>query len=164
MFFLFVSLILSILSCSLTTGFILTYAIIVMPGLSKLNDKDFLSAFKITDSIIQNNQPIFILIWIGSIFSVLSAALISILTLGLSDAWLILLNGLVYIIGVQGITAVVHLPLNNRIQKLNLDELNFEALHKERLNFEKKWNLFNIIRTIIAFFVTTTFVIVLVVL
>ena len=73
-FFLF----LSILSCSLVTGFIFTYAIIVMPGLSKLSDKEFLKAFQVTDAVIQNKQPIFMLIWVGSIVSVLSLILISI--------------------------------------------------------------------------------------
>ena len=38
-------LIFSILFCSLVGGFIFTYAIVVMPGLSNLNDKDFLRAF-----------------------------------------------------------------------------------------------------------------------
>ena len=43
------SLIVSTLSCGLVTGFILTYAIIVMPGLSKLTDRNFLRAFQVTD-------------------------------------------------------------------------------------------------------------------
>ena len=53
------SLIFSALSCGLVTGFILTYAIVVMPGLAKLTDKHFLRAFQVTDEIIQNNQPLF---------------------------------------------------------------------------------------------------------
>ena len=58
------SLIVSALFCGLVTGFILTYAIVVMPGLAKLTDKNFLRAFQVTDEIIQNNQPLFMLIWI----------------------------------------------------------------------------------------------------
>ena len=54
-----ISLIFSILSCSLVGGFIFTYAVVVMPGLSKLNDKDFLRAFQVTDAIIQNKQSLF---------------------------------------------------------------------------------------------------------
>ena len=50
-----VALIFSILSCSLVGGFIFTYAIVVMPGLSNLSDKDFLRAFQVTDAIIKNN-------------------------------------------------------------------------------------------------------------
>ena len=48
-------LIFSITPCSLVSGFILTYSIVVMPGLSNLNDKDFLKEFQVTDAIIQNN-------------------------------------------------------------------------------------------------------------
>ena len=99
-FFLF----LSILSCSLVTGFIFTYAIIVMPGLSKLSDKEFLKAFQVTDAVIQNRQPIFMLIWVRSIVSVLSLLLISIAYVGFSETWLIVLVTLIYLLGVQGIT------------------------------------------------------------
>ena len=154
-FFLF----LSILSCSLVTGFIFTYAIIVMPGLSKLSNKEFLKAFQATDAVIQNKQPIFMVIWVGSIVSVLSLILISIVYVGLSETWLIVLVALIYLMGVQGITILIHLPLNNQIQKLNLEKLNDENLRKERLNFENKWNFFNNIRTTIAFFVSLTLLI-----
>jgi uncharacterized membrane protein len=85
-----ISLFFSILLSALVTGFILTYAIVIMPGLSKLDDKEFIKAFQVTDGIIQNNQPIFILIWIGSIVSVLSTIITSILSLGILDAWLII--------------------------------------------------------------------------
>ena len=154
-FFLF----LSILSCSLVTGFIFTYAVVVMPGLSKLSDKEFLKAFQVTDAVIQNKQPIFMLIWVGSIVSVLSLILISIAYVGLSETWLIVLVALIYLLGVQGITILIHLPLNNQIQKLNLEKLKDENLKNERLNFETKWNFFNNIRTTIAFFVSLTLLI-----
>ena len=154
-FFLF----LSILSCSLVMGFIFTYSIVVMPGLSKLSDKEFLKAFQVTDAVIQNKQPIFMLIWVGSIVSVLSLILISIVYVGLSETWLIVLVALIYLLGVQGITILIHLPLNNQIQKLNLEKLKDENLKNERLNFETKWNFFNNIRTTIAFFVSLTLLI-----
>ena len=157
--FFYFCLFLSILSCSLVTGFIFTYAIIVMPGLSKLSDKEFLKAFQATDAVIQNKQPIFMVIWVGSIVSVLSLILISIVYVGLSETWLIVLVALIYLMGVQGITILIHLPLNNQIQKLNLEKLNDENLKNERLNFEIKWNFFNNIRTTIAFFVSLTLLI-----
>ena len=94
-----------------------------MPGLSKLSDKEFLKAFKVTDQVIQNNQPLFMLTWIGSIVSVLSLILASITYVGLSESWLILLAAIIYLLGVQGITILIHLHLNNYIQKLNLEEL-----------------------------------------
>ena len=148
--FLDVSLIFSVLSCTLVTGFIFTYAVVVMPGLSKLNDKEFIRAFQATDGVIQNNQPLFILTWMGSIISVLGAILSSLVSVGLSEAWLIIFVGAVYLLGVQGITISIHLPLNNHIQEMNIDELNDKMLREERVKFEKKWNFFNNIRTGIA--------------
>ena len=99
------------------------------------------------------------LTWIGSIVSVLSLILISITYVGLSETWLIVLVALIYLLGVQGITIFIHLPLNNQIQKLNLEKLKDENLRVERLNFENKWNFFNNIRTSIAFLISLTLLI-----
>ena len=65
------TIILSILFCSLVTGFIFTYSVVVVPGYSKLNDKEFAREFQVTDGIIQNNQPLFMITWIGSIIAIL---------------------------------------------------------------------------------------------
>ena len=152
-----ISLFFSILLSALVTGFILTYAIVIMPGLSNLDDKEFIKAFQVTDGIIQNNQPIFILIWIGSIVSVLSTIITSILSLGILDAWLIIFVSVIYLLLVQGITILIHLPLNKSIQNIDINSSNFQTLSKERKTFEKKWNYFNNIRTVVAFFVVLIF-------
>ena len=154
-------LIVSITLCSLVSGFIFTYAIIVMPGLSNLNDKEFIRAFQVTDAVIQNNQPIFMLTWIGSIVSLLSTILTSIVSFGLSDTWLVVLFSVVYLLGVQGITIAIHIPLNNQIQKVLIEELNDEAIKDERVKFERKWNFFNNIRTSISISVTLLLLIIL---
>ena len=156
-----ISLIFSILTCSLVTGFIFTYAVVVMPGLSTLNDKEFIRAFQVTDGIIQNNQPLFMLTWVGSIIAILSSIIIAIVFVGISETWLIVLVGVVYLLGVQGITISIHIPLNNHLQQVNIDELNEEKLSEERIKFEKKWNNFNIIRTMIAFSVSVILLLIL---
>ena len=142
-----ISLIFSITFCSLVGGFIFTYAIVVMPGLSNLNDKEFIRAFQITDAVIQNNQPIFMFTWIGSIVSLLSTILISVAGFGLSETWLVVLFSVVYLLGVHGVTIAIHIPLNNQIQKVLIEELNDKAIMDERVKFERKWNYFNNIRT-----------------
>lgn len=158
--FLYFSLILSTFLCSLATGFILTFASVVMPGLSELEDKDFLKAFQVTDGVIQNNQPIFMLVWLGSIISVLATILICIISFGSLEAWLIIFVGVTYLLGVQGITVSVHLPLNNRIKKLDINNMAYDRLKEERINFENKWNYFNNIRTAIAFSVSLAFLLI----
>ena len=161
MAFLDISLIFAILLCSLVGGFIFTYSIVVMPGLSNLNDKDFLKAFQVTDAVIQNNQPLFMFTWIGSIVAILTTIVASLITAGLLEFWLIILVGAAYLLGVQGITVAIHIPLNNHIQKLNIDELNDKTLAYERKNFEAKWNFFNKIRTFVAISASSLLLIVL---
>ena len=156
-----ISLIFSITLCSLVSGFIFTYSIVVMPGLSKLNDKDFLKAFQVTDAVIQNNQPLFMFTWIGSILAVLATILVSWISIGFVESWLIVLVAFAYLLGVQGITVAIHIPLNNHIQRIKIEDLNYEALADQRLKFEKKWNFFNYIRTSIAISVSVLLLILL---
>ena len=155
-----ITLIFSILFCSLVSGFIFTYAIVVMPGLSNLNNKDFLRAFQVTDAVIQNKQPLFMFIWIGSIVSILTTILVSLVNIGLSKAWPIVLIGIVYLLVVQGITITIHIPLNNHIQNIKIEKLNEKPITDERINFEKRWNFFNYIRTAVA--ISTSFLLLLI--
>ena len=83
----------------------------------------------------------------GSIVSLLSTILTSVVGFGLSETWLVLLFSVVYLLGVHGITIAIHIPLNNNIQKVLIEELNDKAIMDERVKFERKWNYFNNIRT-----------------
>ena len=148
MFFWF--LLVSTLLCTLVTGFVFTYAIVVMPGFGKLNDREFIQAFQATDGIIQNNQPLFMLVWVGSIASVVATMVLSVVYLHGNERWVIILFGTLYIIGVQGITILVHLPLNKSLQGIEINEMDFESLQQLRSKFETRWNYFNNIRTGIA--------------
>ncbi len=155
------SLIVSALFCGLVTGFIVTYAIVVMPGLAKLTDKNFLRAFQVTDEIIQNKQPLFMLIWVGSIISVITTIFTSIVYVGFPTASLPLLVCFIYLVGAQGVTIIVHIPLNNHVQKLQVDKLEGQAANQERSMFEARWNKFNYIRSSISFFVCLAFLVIL---
>ena len=156
-----ISLIFSITLCSLVSGFIFTYAIVVMPGLSNLNDKEFIKAFQVTDAIIQNKQPIFMFTWIGSIVSLLGTILTSVVGFGLLETWLVVLFSVVYLLGVHGITIAIHIPLNNNIQKVLIEGLNDKAIMDERVKFERKWNYFNNIRTSVSISVSLLLLIIL---
>ena len=121
-------LLVSTLLCTLVTGFVSTYAIVVMPGFGKLNDREFIQAFQATDGIIQNNQPLFMFVWVGSIASVAATIVLSVVHLNGNEHWVIILFGALCIIGVQGITMFVHLPLNNSLQGVDINELDLEYL------------------------------------
>ena len=149
----------STLLCALVAGFVFTYAVIVMPGLAKLADKEFIRAFQVTDEVIQNNQPIFMIVWVGSVISVISTLIVSLMGPYPVETVLVIIAGFVYLLGVQGLTILVHLPLNRRIQTVNVEERDASALREERLLFEARWIRFNWIRTLIGLGVTVTFIV-----
>ena len=149
----------STLSCALVTGFVFTYAVIVMPGLAKLTDREFIRAFQVTDELIQNNQPIFMIVWVGSVISVISTLIVSLMGPYSVETVLVIIAGFVYLLGVQGLTVLVHLPLNRRIQTVNAEEWDASALREERLLFETRWIRFNWIRTLIGLGVIVTFMV-----
>ena len=64
------------LLCSMVAGILFAFAVVVMPGLKRLNDGEFLCAFIAIDDVIQNKQFLFMLVWIGSIFSLVFASVL----------------------------------------------------------------------------------------
>ncbi len=144
------SLITSTFLCSLVAGFLFAYAVVVMPGLKKLNDQDFIRAFQVTDGIIQNNQPVFILMWLGSIVALILATIQGVKLLDGTDLYVLLLAATLYFLGVQATTVVVNLPLNNQLQKHHVDVMNDAELAAARQEFESRWNRSNVIRTAVA--------------
>ena len=154
-------LLVSTILCALVTGFVFTYAVVVMPGLSRLGDRDFVRAFQVTDQIVQNNQPVFMTVWVGSIFSVVVTMVTAVTGSNGSAGWAAVVIGAGYLLGVQGITVSVHLPLNNEIQSVRVDEMDSESLYDKRRLFEARWTYFNKIRAVISFVVTLSLTLVL---
>ena len=136
--------------CTLATGLVLIFAIVVMPGLGTLGDHAFLQAFQVIDRVIQRNQPVFIAVWMGAVVAVLLSAVIGFNRLE-GAAWVVLLvAALIYLFGVQVPTFAINIPLNNRLQGLNIDALDGESARLERQIFEPRWNRWNLIRTILG--------------
>ena len=71
-----ITLILATFLSSLVAGLLFVFAIVVMPGIKSLNDGDFIRAFQVMDGVIQNNQPIFVLVWVGSALALIASAVI----------------------------------------------------------------------------------------
>ena len=74
------------------------FAVVVMPGIAKLTDKEYLLAFKHMDGIIQNNQPLFILVWAGSILSVIITLILGIMNLSGTQIYLLIFASIVYLL------------------------------------------------------------------
>lgn len=145
-----IALTLATLLCSLVAGFVLAFAIVVMPGIRNLDDHDFLQAFKAIDRVIQTNQPIFSLVWLGSILGLVTAALIGMIQFDGVNRLLIGTAAAIYLLGVQLPTFTINVPLNNQLQMQKLDAMSDLALREVRVNFEPRWIQWNSIRTIFA--------------
>lgn len=145
-----IALTLATLLCSLVAGFVLAFAIVVMPGIRNLDDHDFLQAFKAIDRVIQTNQPIFSLVWLGSILGLVAAALIGMVQFDGVNRLLIGAAAAIYLLGVQLPTFTINVPLNNQLQMQKLDAMTDLALREVRVNFEPRWIQWNSIRTIFA--------------
>ena len=154
-------LILATFLCSLVSGFLFAYAIVIMPGIKNLTDKEFIRAFQVTDRIIQNNQPIFILVWVGSAIALIISTVFGFGRLEGFDFLLLSLSSLTYILGVQLPTIVINLPLNNKLQTLDIDSMNLSDINVSRNEFELRWNKSNVVRTALSCFVSVLLIILL---
>lgn len=142
--------ILAALLCTLTAGFVLAFASVVMPGIGKLTDKEFIRAFQEIDGIIQAGQPVFGLVWIGSVFALVAAAILAVLQHEGIIPTLVSVSAIAYILGVQLITFRVNVPLNNALQTLAVDDMDELSLDSARQSFEHRWVRWNLVRTVFA--------------
>lgn len=145
-----ITLLLATLSCSLVAGFLFAYAVVIMPGIKTLDDEAFIRAFQVTDRVIQDNHPLFMVVWLGSALSLVICAFLGFGLLEGVDRVLLLVATALYLVGVQISTVRVHLPLNNALQNIDPVQMNADELRAARLAFEPRWNRSNEIRTFIA--------------
>lgn len=143
-------LILTTLLCSIVAGFLFAFAVVIMPGIKNLDDGAFLGAFRAMDGVIQNSQPLFMVVWVGSLVLSVLAAVLGLFYLDGAGCLLLILSSLIYICGVQLPTMVFNIPLNNMVQSLDPDSMDQKALKAARGDFEPRWNRWNRIRTVLS--------------
>ena len=136
--------------CSLVAGLLFTFAVVVMPGIGSLDDSGFIRAFQVIDRVIQNNQPLFVFVWVGSVLVLVTAAVLGVWKLGGADRLLVIIAALVYLLGVQLPTVTINIPLNNQLQKLDLSTMSETTRKRARDDFEPRWNRWNAIRAACA--------------
>lgn len=146
------ALIVTTLACGLVAGLVWGFSVVVMPGIAKLSDKDFLLAFKHMDAVIQNRQPMFMLVWVGSVASALVTLALGTMQLSGAPRQLMWFACGLYLVAVQGPTIRFNIPLNNAVQALNIEGMNDKELVEARARFEAPWNRWNQFRTWAAVF------------
>ena len=145
-----IALILAAFLCSLVAGFVFAFALVVMPGIRSLNDREFIRAFQVMDRIIQNNQPVFMLVWVGSVVALVTSAVLGFGQLDGAGRLLMIFAALAYLFGVQLSTFTINVPLNNKLQTLDVDAMNETTQNTARKDFEPRWNRWNSFRTVFA--------------
>ena len=145
-----IALFLATFLCSLVAGFLLAFALVVMPGIKSLNDREFIRAFQVIDRVIQNNQPIFMLVWVGSVVALVTSAVLGIGQLDGAGRLLIIFAALAYLLGVQLPTVTINIPLNNKLQTLDVGAMNETTQKAARKDFEPRWNRWNSISAAFA--------------
>ena len=137
---------LAILLTGLMAGIFFTWSNAVKPGIGKLSDIEYLTALQSMNRVILNNA--FKIIFLGAIIAV---ALVPVFYFNLYPRnifWLFVFTLIIYWIGVFGVTVSGNIPLNEILDKTNLESITSEEIKILRKSIEVKWNNFNLIRCI----------------
>ena len=145
-----ITLVVTTMLCTLVAGLVFAFSVVVMPGIRTLSDGQFLEAFQVIDRVIQNKQPVFILVWVGSVVALMASAAVGFGQLDDTGRVLVVAALVVYVLGVQLPTVIINLPLNNKVQTLEIDDMDQTARAEARRTFESRWNASNATRTVLA--------------
>jgi len=130
----------------LMAGIFFTWSNAVKPGIGKLSDIEYLNALQAMNRVILNKA--FLILFMGAIMTV---ALVPVFYFSLYPKhifWLFIFSLVVYWIGVFGVTIFGNIPLNEILDKTNLESITLEEIKALRRSIEVKWNNFNLIRSI----------------
>ena len=115
-----------------------------------MENREFILAFQVMDRIIQNNQPIFMLVWVGSVVVLIATVALGIGQLYGAGLMLVIFAALAYLLGVQLPTVIINIPLNNKLQTLDVDAISETARKLAREDFDPRWNRWNLIRAVLS--------------
>ena len=137
---------LAILLTGLMAGIFFTWSNAVKPGIGKLSDSEYLRALQSMNRVILNNA--FKIIFLGAIIAVVLVPIFYFNLYPRNIFWLFVFTLIIYWIGVFGVTVSGNIPLNEILDKTNLESITSEEIKTLRKSIEVKWNNFNLIRCI----------------
>ncbi|GAA4270460.1 DUF1772 domain-containing protein [Hyunsoonleella aestuarii] len=143
----FMVLILSILFTGLTAGLCFTWSNAVTPGIGRLDSLTFLKSFQSMNRVIINGQ--FIIVFFAPVILLF---LNTYLFKGNNTSfWLFLIAAILFFVGIGLVTIFGNVPLNEVLDKSNLEALSTVELQELRNKFEQPWNRWHSIRTLSSF-------------
>ena len=141
-----ISLVSAIFLTGLMAGIFFTWSNAVKPGIGKLSDLEYLNALQSMNRVILNGA--FLIVFVGAIIAVALVPVFHFHWYPKNVFWLFIGILLIYWIGVFGVTALGNIPLNELLDKTNLESISLEEIKALRSTIEVKWNNFNLIRSI----------------
>ena len=140
-------LIFGILLTGLTAGLCFTWFNAVTPGIGRLDDLTFLKSFQAMNRVIINGS--FMIVFFGPVILLfLNAYLFK--NSGVSF-WLFLIAAILFFMGIGLVTIFGNVPLNEILDKANLEVLSTIELQELRNTFEKPWIQWHTVRVIASF-------------
>ena len=136
----------AIFSIGLMTGVFFTWSNAVKPGIGKLGDLEYLTALQSMNRVILN-----IPFKVVFVFSIISVALVPVFYIDLFPKkifWLYIFTFIIYWVGVFGVTVFANIPLNEKLDKTNLESISTKQIEELRTSIELEWNNFNLIRAV----------------
>lgn len=134
-----------VLLTGLSAGLCFTWSNSITPGIGRLDNLGYLSAFQQMNRSILN--PMFFIVFFGP-FLLGIINLFVFKNASISVIWLLLFAVIIYFLGVLLITIFGNVPLNETLDKTDLSKASLEDLKLLRDKFEVKWNRLHKIRTI----------------
>ena len=137
-------LILSVLFTGLSAGLCFTWTNAVTPGIGRLDNISFLKAFQAMNRAIINGQ--FMIVFMGP--TILLFVNTYLFRYNSTAFWIFLVAAILFFVGVGLVTVFGNVPLNEILDKSNLEALSKVELQELRNKFEQPWNRLHMIRTL----------------
>ena len=141
-----VILVLTTTCTALMAGLFYSYSCSVVVGLKLLNDPEYIAGMQAINRAIQN--PVFFTGFFGTLLLLPVSTYLNYYQHPPVRFWLLLMATIIYLTGAFGVTVLGNIPLNNALEKFNLDGASADATRLQRTIFEGRWNFLNAIRSI----------------
>jgi uncharacterized membrane protein len=129
---------------ALMAGLFYAWSCSVMVGFARLPDREFVAAMQATNRAIQN--PGFFTAFFGA---PVLLPISTFLHYGQPTRFSLLIAAtVIYLIGTFGITLFGNVPMNNRLDRFDLESASLEEIAAQRVNFERRWNNLNTVRAV----------------
>lgn len=133
---------------ALIAGLFYAYSCSVNIGLAKLPNDGYITAMQSINREIQN--PVFFISFMGTLLLLPISTFFQYKAGVMDSFWLLLIATIIYCIGTFGVTIMGNVPLNEMLDKFNIQFASIEEISSIRNRFEIPWNRFHTIRTIAA--------------